>query len=138
LVLRFFHFRAAQVAQFRPGVRLRCFGTPRPGQHGLEMVHPSYRILAPDEDPGLGGTLDPVYPAIEGVGPATLRKLIAQALERLPRAEALALLPPGMPGLAGLPGLRESLLVLHGPAPGEDLAALAAGTHPAQRRLALE
>ena len=22
---------AAQVAQFRPGVRLRCFGTPRPG-----------------------------------------------------------------------------------------------------------
>jgi ATP-dependent DNA helicase RecG len=138
LVLRFFHFRAAQVAQFRPGVRLRCFGTPRPGQHGLEMVHPSYRILAPDEDPGLGDTLDPVYPAIEGVGPATLRKLIAQALERLPPAEALELLPPGMPGLAGLPGLRESLLVLHRPAPGEDLAALAAGTHPAQRRLALE
>ncbi|WP_019399240.1 ATP-dependent DNA helicase RecG [Pseudoxanthomonas sp. GW2] len=138
LALRFFHFRAAQVAQFRPGVRLRCFGTPRPGQHGLEMVHPSYRILAPDEDPGLGDTLDPVYPAIEGVGPATLRKLIAQALERLPPAEALELLPPGMPGLAGLPGLRESLLVLHRPAPGEDLAALAAGTHPAQRRLALE
>ncbi|MCM2338371.1 MAG: ATP-dependent DNA helicase RecG, partial [Lysobacter sp.] len=34
LVLRFFHFRAAQVAQFRPGVRVRCYGTPRPGQHG--------------------------------------------------------------------------------------------------------
>ena len=32
VVLRFFHFRAAQVAQFRPGLRLRCFGTPRPGQ----------------------------------------------------------------------------------------------------------
>ncbi|WP_041763815.1 ATP-dependent DNA helicase RecG [Pseudoxanthomonas suwonensis] len=138
VVLRFFHFRAAQVAQFRPGVRLRCFGTPRPGQHGLEIVHPSYRVLAADEDPALGESLDPVYPSIEGVGPATLRKLIGQALEKLPPAEALELLPHGTPGLAGLPGLRESLLVLHRPAPGEDLAALGAGTHPAQRRLALE
>ena len=38
LVLRFFHFRAAQVAQFAPGVRVRCYGTPRAGQHGLEIV----------------------------------------------------------------------------------------------------
>src|SRR5690606_39117964 len=43
LVLRFFHFRAAQVAQFAPGARVRCYGTPRLGQHGLEIVHPSYR-----------------------------------------------------------------------------------------------
>jgi len=138
VVLRFFHFRAAQAAQFRPGARLRCFGTPRPGQHGLEIVHPSYRLLGDDDDAVLGDSLDPVYPAVEGVGPATLRRLVGQALELLPDAAILELLPPSIPGMAGLPGLRESLLTLHRPAPGEDLATLAAGTHPAQRRLALE
>src|SRR6476646_9019596 len=34
LVLRFFHFRSSQVAQFAPGTRLRCYGMPRAGQHG--------------------------------------------------------------------------------------------------------
>ncbi len=72
LLLRFFHFRAAQAAQFTPGARVRCYGTPRSGQHGLEMVHPSYRLLG-DADVELGDALDPVYPAIEGVGPASRR-----------------------------------------------------------------
>ncbi len=138
VVLRFFHFRAAQVAQFRPGVRLRCFGTPRPGQHGLEIVHPSYRVLGETEEAVLGEALDPVYPAIEGVGPAVLRRLIGQALDLLPEAATLELLPASLPGLAQLPGLRDSLLVLHRPPADADLAALGAGTHPAQRRLALE
>ena len=138
LALRFFHFRAAQVTQFRPGTRLRCFGTPRPGQHGLEIVHPSYRVLGEDEAPALGESLDPVYPAVEGVGPATLRRLVGQALDLLPDAAMLELLPPSMPGMAGLPDWRESLLMLHRPPADADLAALAAGTHPAQRRLALE
>lgn len=57
VVLRFFHFRAAQVAQFAPGTRLRVFGTPKPGQNGWEIVHPSYRVLAPGEDAGLGDSL---------------------------------------------------------------------------------
>src|SRR3546814_8072308 len=57
LVLRFFHFRAAQVAQFAPGARVRCYGTPRLGQHGLEIVHPSYRGVGTDEAGGLGDSL---------------------------------------------------------------------------------
>ncbi len=138
LVLRFFHFRGAQAAQFRPGARLRCYGTPRPGQHGLEMVHPSYRLLGEGQAPALEDALDPVYPSVDGVGPATLRRLIGQALDLLPDAATLELLPPGLPELAGLPGLRDALLAMHRPAPDADLAALAAGTHPAQRRLALE
>ena len=88
LVLRFFHFRAAQVAQFTVGTRLRCYGTPKPGQHGLEIIHPSYRVLGEADDVALGDALDPIYPAVEGLGPATLRKLIGQALERLPEAGA--------------------------------------------------
>ena len=142
LVLRFFHFRAAQVDQFVPGARLRCYGTPRPGQHGLEIVHPSYRLL--DGDTALGEQLDPVYPAIEGIGPASMRRLIALALDRLPDDEALELLPPGwrepllMPDGSMLPSLREALLAVHRPAQDVDLRALQAGLHPAQRRLAFE
>lgn len=138
LVLRFFHFRAAQVAQFVPGVRLRCYGTPRPGQQGLEIVHPSYRLLDDEADAALGEQLDPVYPAIEGIGPASLRRLIGLALDRLPADESLELLPRELRESLNLPSLREALLTVHRPAQDADVAALLAGMHPAQRRLALE
>ncbi len=142
LVLRFFHFHAQQVAQFAPGARVRAYGTPRPGQHGLEIVHPSYRILSGDGEADLSDRLDPIYPAIDGVGPAVLRKLIGQALQRLPDDAALELLPAALmthePLCLGLPSLREALLTLHRPPQGCDLSALLAGKHPAQRRLVIE
>ena len=137
LVLRFFHFRAQQVAQFAPGAVVRAYGTPRPGKHGLEMAHPSYRVLESGESP-LGEALDPVYPPVEGIGPATLRKLVGLALDRLPDAAVLELLPRALLAGFALPGLRESLLALHRPPRDADVLALQAGTHPAQRRLALE
>jgi ATP-dependent DNA helicase RecG len=137
LVLRFFHFRAAQVAQFKPGARVRCYGTPRPGKHGLEIVHPSYRVLDVDDE-GLGDRLDPVYPAVEGIGPVALRRLIAASLERMPEEESLELLPQDMRGDLHLPSLRSALLTVHRPPVDADVPSLLAGTHPAQRRLALE
>lgn len=136
LVLRFFHFRAAQVSQFRPGIRLRCYGTPRLGPQGLEIVHPSYRAV--EEDAVLGSALDPVYPQIEGVAPATLRRLIGLAVDRLPSDEALELLPANWWADLGLPSLRQALVTVHRPAADDDIAALLSGRHPAQRRLALE
>ena len=138
LVLRFFHFRAAQVAQFQPGTRVRCYGTARPGQNGLEIVHPSYRVMADEDADGLGDALDPVYAAIEGIGPATLRRLIGLALDRLPDDAALELLPLALRTALRLPSLREALLAVHRPGRDQDVAALLAGLHPAQRRLALE
>ncbi|TXI49957.1 MAG: ATP-dependent DNA helicase RecG [Lysobacter sp.] len=142
LVLRFFHFRSQQVAQFSPGARIRAYGTPRPGQYGLEIVHPSYRVLGEHDDAGLSDRLDPIYPAIDGVGPAVLRKLIDQALKRLPDDAALELLPAAAmanePLCQGLPSLRDALLTLHRPPQHSDLTSLQAGKHPAQRRLAME
>ncbi len=137
LVLRFFHFRAQQVTQFAPGVRVRCYGTPRAGQHGLEIVHPSYRVIE-DEADALGDRLDPVYPAVEGVGPASMRRLVGQALDRLPDAQALDLLPSTLLAGFDVPPLREALLTLHRPPRDVDVQALLAGLHPAQRRLAIE
>jgi len=138
LVLRFFHFRAAQVAQLAVGTRLCCFGTPRPGQQGLEIVHPSYRVLGDDTVTVLDDRLDPVYPAIEGVGPQVLRRLVGQALDRLPGDAALELLPHDALASLGMPTLREALLYVHRPPCDADLAMLASGRHPAQRRLVLE
>jgi ATP-dependent DNA helicase RecG len=138
LVLRFFHFRAAQVAQFAVGGRLRVYGTPKPGQHGWEIVHPSYRVLGGAEDAALGDALDPVYPAVEGVGPANLRKLIGAALDQLPESAALELLPGDWLQRQQLPSLRDALLTMHRPPADSDTGALLAGTHPAQQRLAIE
>ncbi|QOW25121.1 ATP-dependent DNA helicase RecG [Lysobacter sp. H23M47] len=134
LVLRFFHFRAAQVAQFAVGAPLRCYGTPRPGQQGLEIVHPSYQVLEASGGDALGDALDPVYPTVEGIGPVTLRRLIGLALDRLPDSATLELLADA----DDLPPLREALLTVHRPPRDADVSALLAGTHPAQRRLALE
>ncbi|MBV2210375.1 MAG: ATP-dependent DNA helicase RecG, partial [Thermomonas sp.] len=135
--LRFFHFRAAQVAQFVKGAVIRVYGMPRSGQHGLEIVHPSYRLLG-EGTHALSDTLDPVYPEIEGFGPGSIRKLIMQALQRLPDDAALELLPSSWLQKLALPSLRQAILTLHTPPRDVDVAALHNGLHPAQRRLALE
>ena len=122
LVLRFFHFRAAQVAQFAVGARVRAYGTPRAGSYGLEIVHPSYRVLGATDASTLRERLDPVYPAIEGVGAAQLARLIDAALQRLPEADALELLPPDSLASLNLPTLREALLTAHRPPADADLA----------------
>ena len=138
LMLRFFHFRAAQAQQFMPGQWLRCFGEARDSGAGLEMVHPSYERIAEDRRGQPRDKLTPIYPAMEGLGQATLLKAIASALERLPPDAALELLPPVLLRRFALPSLRAALLTMHRPSPDEDTAGLLAGTHPAQRRLAFE
>jgi ATP-dependent DNA helicase RecG len=137
LTLRFFYFSASQQHNLVRGIRLRCFGEVRRGPLGLEMVHPEYRRLREDSPP-LEETLTPIYPLTEGVPQGRLRALIAAALQELPRSGPAELLPaePGLP--PGLPTLRHALEYLHAPPRGAQLAELAAGRHPAQRRLAFE
>ncbi len=135
ITLRFFYFSKAQQEGLARGRRLVCFGEARVGPGGLEMVHPEYRVLAAEEPVALEQSLTPVYPTTEGLQQFRLRNLIAQALDRF-----LPLLPDWLPAAAtaGYPALRDALAYLHRPPPGADLAQLAAGTHPCQRRLALE
>jgi ATP-dependent DNA helicase RecG len=95
-------------------------------------------VLGDTDAASLGEELDPVYPAVEGIGPASMRKLIAQALDRLPDEASLELLPAEMLQGLQLPSLRQAVLGMHRPSRDADVAALATGAHPAQRRLALE
>ncbi len=137
LVLRFIHFRRTQAAQFAPGVRVRAYGEVRAGAQGLEMVHPRYRILA-GESPPLAQQLTPVYLQAEGIGSTRLGMLILRALALLPDERHLDVLPPAMRQRLGLPDLHTALYTVHRPSVDADRAALDAGVHPAQRRLAFE
>jgi ATP-dependent DNA helicase RecG len=138
LTIRFFHFNSAQANQFSVGRRIRCYGDARPGAHGLEMVHPSYRFLVESDAAPLQDRLDPVYPSIDGIGPITIRKLVDEALRRLPPAQELELLPRKICQSLQLPSLREALLTAHRPPAETSIDHLRSGEHPAIRRLALE
>ncbi len=137
LTLRWFHFSARQREQFARGTLLRLYGEVRPGPSGLEIAHPEYRRMTPGAEPPLDQTLTPVYPATEGLGQSTLRRIAGAALDRLERSgdlvdHATAAIPDG------LPALTSALVTAHRPPPDIDVAALLAGTHPACRRLAFE
>ncbi|HBD11348.1 MAG TPA: ATP-dependent DNA helicase RecG [Porticoccaceae bacterium] len=134
--LRFFHFSQAQRDNLASGGRVRCFGELRYGRAGLEMYHPEYQFVdaAP---PALAQTLTPIYPAGEGLTQQRLRKLAAQALEKLAAGELAELLPSTLCGQSAL-SLADALHLLHAPPSDVSLHLLAAGEHPAQQRLAFE
>ena len=138
LTLRFFYFTAQQQAQLVRGVRLRCYGEARRGTLGLEIVHPEYRRADGDDAQRTEDSLTPVYPTTEGVQQGRLRILTALALAEAERLVVRDWLPPELLDDLGLPALAAALAYVHRPPPGADLAPLAAGRHPAQRRLAFE
>jgi ATP-dependent DNA helicase RecG len=137
LTLRFFYFSGSQSQGLARGTRLRAFGEARRGPLGLEMVHPEYRRLGAEPAP-LEETLTPIYPSTEGVPQGRLRALIGQALQSLARPGLTDLIPPSAALPPGLPTLWQALSYLHRPPRDAELAVLAAGRHPAQRRLAFE
>jgi ATP-dependent DNA helicase RecG len=138
LLLRFFHFNRAQAEQFRVGVKVLCYGEVRQGPIGLEMVHPQYQRLAEEAEIVLDERLAPVYPTTEGLGQKRLAVLVAKALQLLPAAAELELIPPSLCAEHGLTSLREALLYVHRPPPDARMDQLTQGRHPAQQRLAFE
>ena len=137
LTLRLFYFSRAQQNALQRGARVRCYGQARPGPGGLEMVHPEYRVLRPGATLPLEDRLTPVYPTTEGLQQQRIRGLVGQVLDRwLHRITDW--LPAALLAELQLPDLKTALDTLHRPEPGIDLAELATGLHPCQRRLALE
>jgi ATP-dependent DNA helicase RecG len=137
LTLRFFYFSNAQRAGLARGTRLRCHGEVRRGPLGLEMVHPEYRGIGAAGE-ALSQTLTPIYPSTEGLTQGRLRSLVRRALLATDSAALIDYLPAAVREEMRLPELRAALEFLHQPPVGTELATLAAGAHPAQRRLALE
>jgi len=138
LTLRFFYFSRAQAAQFTAGARVSCFGEVRRGPGGLEMIHPEYRLLRPEEQPASSDALTPSYPATEGVQQGRLRNLTDQALRHLDREQPAELLPADILEELDLPTLVEAIRYLHRPPADADVARMLKGTHPCQQRLAFE
>ncbi len=134
LLLRFFHFNAAQREGLQQGRWLQAYGGVRAGTSGPEMVHPQYRVaddieaLQPDEH------LAPIYPLTTGITQQRLRGLIASALQL---ADNDAALRSALPGLDG-PDTLSALRAIHHPRSDADAEALIERSHPAQTRLVRE
>ena len=129
LVLRFLHFYPSQQKTLAAGKRVRVRGEARGGFFGLEMVHPTVKVVTADTP--LPQALTPVYPSAVHLSQAFLRKTVAAGMTRADLDEQL---PPGLVP-AGLPSLREALRHLHEPRPGLDAAALEDRRHPSWQRL---
>ncbi|WP_372965325.1 ATP-dependent DNA helicase RecG [Marinobacter sp.] len=138
LVLRFFHFNAAQKNQLSEGARVRCFGEVRPGRAGYEFYHPEYQINPPPMPPATEATLTPVYPLTEGIQQPRVRSLCQQALKYLDHHPIKDWLPPDLLANYQLPCISEAVKLVHSPPAGAPVHQLLEGRHPAQQRLVME
>lgn len=140
LMLRFFHFSRAQQQRLNKGNLLRCYGQIRRGAKTLEMIHPEYRHIDPDNSPAIDKQLTAIYPLTDGLQQRTMQKLSSQALDILSHLEdkLVELLPDEILATFDLPDLISALSYVHRPPPEAKLQLLRDGKHPTQQRLAFE
>ncbi len=140
LVLRFFHFSRAQQQRLEKGGVLRCYGQVRRGNQTLEIAHPEYRHIDPENSPKIEKQLTAIYPLTDGLQQRTLQKLTSQALDVLTDHEdkPAELLPDEILTTFNLLDLVYALSYVHRPPPKADLQLLRERQHPTQQRLSFE
>ena len=138
LVMRFFHFSAAQKNQLTEGARVRCYGEVRPGRAGFEFYHPEYQVNPPPMPPAGEATLTPVYPLTEGIQQPRVRSLCGQALGYLRRYPIRDWLPASLLADYQLPDITAAVALVHAPPADAPVHLLMEGRHPAQQRLVME
>ena len=136
LTLRFFNFTAGMKNNFAEGKLVHAYGEIKPGNGGLEIIHPDYQFYAPAQKPDVEPNLTPVYPTTDGLRQITLRNLTDQALELLDKAAVQELLPAGLYDHQMTMG--QALHIIHRPPADIDLSLFDDGRHPAQIRLIME
>jgi ATP-dependent DNA helicase RecG len=137
--LRFFYVNALQIKMLHSGVRMRCYGEVRRGTHGLEMIHPEYRLIVADEVQPIEETLTPIYPTTEGLSQLTFRKLTDQALALLASGGILQdIVPASLLQQHEFPALKDALSFVHRPPPDAPVDALMEKEHISQKRLVFE
>ena len=108
---------------------------------GLQITNPDYEVVSggPDDDGAQvhTGRIVPVYEKIGSLTPKSLRRVVHEALRRLP-AEVADVLPGAVRRALGAPPRRQALLEAHFPPPGASLEALNEFRTPAQRCLICE
>ena len=132
LVLRFLHFYPSQQKALAVGARVRVRGEARGGFFGLEMVHPTAKVVT--EGAPLATALTPVYPTSAQLPQLYLRKAVDANLARADLSELL----PAEVVPSGMMSLRAALDVLHHPASDVGVGALEDRSHPAWQRLKFE
>jgi ATP-dependent DNA helicase RecG len=125
--------------QLRPRMRLVLYGMlERNPYTGLQFSNPEFEIID-DEDAATLHTnrIVPIYERARSITPKMQRRLVAEALERLPR-ELDDPLPASVLERLELPDRLTALERVHFPAEGTPLDELNAYRTPAQRRLIFE
>jgi ATP-dependent DNA helicase RecG len=132
-----FRFRVAHLQSLlRTGVRLLVHGTLTVAAGQRQVLHPELELLGEDGERSTP-PVRPVYPATAGLPQATMRAIILRALAAvLPGLEDP--LAPALRARHRLPGLAESLAVLHDPGVGSPQAVPAPGKSSWHRRLVFD
>jgi len=130
LNLRFLNFYPSQQKALQAGGRLRIFGEVHDGFLGAEIIHPRFHVVHSGEP--LPERLTPVYPTTAGLPQASLRRLIARALQRADMSDTLA---PDLRKRLRLPEFADAVNLLHTPPPEMTQAQLESRNHPAWRRV---
>lgn len=126
--LRWLNFYPSQVQQMQPGRRWRVRGEVRAGFHGLEIIQPKVT----QADAPLSASLTPIYPTTEGLTQPSIRKAIAEALEKVILSDTLD--DATLQGFNLMP-FAQAIKTIHHPTPADDENALLDRTHPAWVRL---
>lgn len=136
--LKWFHGGEALQGTVRKDATLLVTGDVRRYRFSLELLHPDVEPLADPSAPA--GELQRVvadYPAIEGVPPRTLRRLVGLAVAEYADLAA-GFLPERLARERRLPDAADALRAVHDPAADADVAALRERRSPAHERLVLE
>jgi len=138
--LRFFNFYNSQKNQLARGATVRCFCEVRRGRQRLEMIHPEYSLVDPNDPPQPQTTLTPVYPTTEGLRQLSLRQLVNQALALVNSSNLRELIAPDLLATKNLPAmpLLDAILFIHNPPADADQVLLQQSQHPCQKRLVIE
>jgi len=125
---------------FAPGQQVVLFGAAemRGGGGGLQLTNPQYEILEEEDRATIHtGRIVPVYEKAGSVTPKIQRRLVYDALQRLP-SDLPDTLPDALRMRLGLPSRRAAFLAAHFPPDDVPIEALNRFETPAQRLLIFE
>ena len=138
IAVRLFYFNANQQKLFEKGNWLRCFGEVRSAQGELEMIHPECELIDSEHPAPLPQTLTPIYPTTEGLHQLSIKRILAQVIDKLQTDGLSETLPQAWLDKNDFPDIGSAMLSLHRPENKRDSDQIAGDRHPAQYRFIVE